>query len=74
MLKGTFALELDGQEAAMIILALMDKADACTQPTTTKMYRQLAGKVGKSRQSFHDHTYQVMASTYQLPKLKEEQH
>jgi len=67
MLKGTFPVEFDGQQAAMIIKALRDKASRCEIQTVAQMHESLALKIGCARQDFHARTYKMMAPKYDLP-------
>ena len=70
MLKSTFALELDGQQALMIISALQERA---TQGSAfqRQMNTFLMQKIDKAKVKFHDDAYHIMASTYHLPKIKD---
>ena len=70
MNKSTFALELDGQEAQMIISALQEQADQ-SNTFKSRMNTALMKKIAKARAGFHHENYQVMASTYHLPKIKD---
>jgi len=70
MLKATFKLELDGQEAMMIISALQEKATR-ESAFQRQMNTALMKKIAKARVGFHYENYQVMASTYHLPKIKD---
>lgn len=66
MLKGTFPIELDGQQAQMIINALREKADRCETVQGATMYRILAQQVLEGKQAFHNRTYTLMAKRYDL--------
>jgi hypothetical protein len=70
MLKSTFALELDGQEAMMIISALQEQA---TQGSAfqRQMNTVLMQKIAKDKVKFHHDAYQIMASTYHLQVMQE---
>jgi len=70
MLKSTFALELDGQEALMIISALQERA---TQGSAfqRQMNTALMKKIAKAKVKFHHDAYQIMASTYHLQVMQE---
>ena len=70
MINATFQVELDGHEAMMIISALQEKA---TQGSAfqRQMNTALMKKIAKARVGFHHENYQVMASTYHLPKIKD---
>ncbi|BBH19795.1 hypothetical protein Back11_11400 [Paenibacillus baekrokdamisoli] len=65
MLKGTFPIELDGQQAQMIVNALRDKANHCSC-TEAAMYHILAQQVLEGKQAFHNRTYTLMAQRYDL--------
>lgn len=67
MLKGTFPVEMDGQQAFMLINALREKASRCQIPKIAQMHESLALKIEIARQDFHAHTYKMMATKYDLP-------
>ncbi|GBG09471.1 hypothetical protein PAT3040_04117 [Paenibacillus agaridevorans] len=66
-MDGKFSIELDGQEAQMIINALQEKADRMQTPQVAGMYRLLARRVAEGKLSFHSLSYQIMAARYGLP-------
>lgn len=55
MLNGKFTVELDGQEAAMICMALMDKARSMNSQSTpaARMHRILALRIANNKVNFH---------------------
>lgn len=66
-MDGKFSIQLDGQEAQMIINALLALAERKQTPQVAGMYRLLAKRVAEGKQSFHASSYQVMAARYGLP-------
>lgn len=70
MLNGKFPFYLDGQEAEMIALALLDKSKAMESYSVAQMYRLLAQRIRNEKASFHSSTYKMMADQYNLPQLE----
>lgn len=70
MLKSTFALELDGQEALIILLALQEQLSQGSK-FQRQMNTVLMQKIAKAKVKFHHDSYQIMASTYHLQVIKE---
>jgi hypothetical protein len=69
-MDGKFSISFDGQEAQMIIDALLEKVEQQQTPQAAEMYRTLAGRVAARKSAFHASSYQIMAARYGLPNMK----
>jgi hypothetical protein len=69
-MEGKFPITIDGQEAQMIINALMEKVEQQQTPQAAEMYRTLAGRVAVGKSAFHASSYKLMAARYGLPNME----
>ncbi|RJX40907.1 hypothetical protein D3P09_02490 [Paenibacillus pinisoli] len=67
MLNGRFVVELDGQEALMIVGALQVMAQMSVTKQMRDMYLMLGDRVDAERKNFHTAVYRLMADRYELP-------
>jgi hypothetical protein len=51
-MRAKFAIELDGQEAMIIVSALLDQAKGCRDPLRPAYNRELARRITAERETF----------------------
>lgn len=66
-LKAKFSIELDGQEATMIISALLEQGERCSEPARRIMNRILATRIAEGKQQFHAAAGAVLSRRYNIP-------
>jgi|GEM_PF-7048502 hypothetical protein len=66
-MDGKFTVSLDGQEAQMIIAALLEMANGMQTRQVAEMYQVLANRINEGKRTFHSFSYQIMAARYGLP-------